>query len=255
MPESTRSIGTALVTGGTRGLGRELVLALAAAGTRTWTVARRRRGIEALSRDAPGVTVFQGDLTSRGTTARIARRFAKDGVSLDLLVHNAGLLGPRVPLAQWSRTDFDAVMAANVSAPFDLTRRLLPRCHTGTVVVFITSGVTTAVRTEWGAYQVSKVAVENLARTFAREFGPAGPRVLIVDPGSMRTAMRAAAYPDEDPMSVRPPAVVAAQLLALVRGGDWTSGERVAVHQERPSGRPLDLEGLPGSEARPDGRA
>ncbi len=229
MPESTPSLATALVTGGTRGLGRELVLALDAAGARTWTVARRRRGIEALGRDVPGVTVFQGDLTSRGTTARISRRFAKDGISLDLLIHNAGLLGPRLPLAQWSRKDFDAVMAANVSAPFDLTRRLLPRCHAGTVIVFVSSGVTTAVRTDWGAYQVSKVAMENLAETFAKELGAAGPRVLIVDPGSMRTAMRAAAYPDEEPISVRPPSVVAEKMLTLVRGGGWKSGERVVV--------------------------
>ncbi|MEO8478364.1 MAG: SDR family NAD(P)-dependent oxidoreductase [Gemmatimonadota bacterium] len=229
MPESTPSIATALVTGGTRGLGRELVLALDAAGARTWTVARRRRGIEALGRDVPGVTVFQGDLTSRGTAARISRRFAKDGISLDLLIHNAGLLGPRLPLAQWSRKDFDAVMAANVSAPFDLTRRLLPRCHAGTVIVFVSSGVTTAVRTDWGAYQVSKVAMENLAETFAKEFGAGGPRVLIVDPGSMRTAMRAAAYPDEEPISVRPPSVVAEKMLTLVRDGGWESGERVAV--------------------------
>lgn len=229
MPESTSFPNTALVTGGTRGLGRELVMALSASGTRTWTVARRRRGIEALGREVPGVTVFQGDLTSRGTTARISRRFAKDGVSLDLLIHNAGLLGPRLPLAQWSRKDFDAVMAANVSAPFDLTRRLLPRCHAGTVVVFVSSGVTTAVRTEWGAYQVSKVAMENLARTFAKEFGAEGPRVLIVDPGSMRTAMRAAAYPDEDPMSVRPPSVVAQRMLELVRGGGWKTGDRITM--------------------------
>ncbi len=229
MPESTPSIATALVTGGTRGLGRALVLALDASGIRTWTVARRRRGIEALNRDVPGVTVFQGDLTSRGTSARISRRFAKDGVSLDLLIHNAGLLGPRVPLAQWSRKDFDAVMAANVSAPFDLTRRLLPRCHAGTVVVFVSSGVTTAVRADWGAYQVSKVAMENLAETFAKEFDAGGPRVLIVDPGSMRTEMRAAAYPDEEPMSVRPPSVVAEKMLTLVRGGGWNSGERVTI--------------------------
>lgn len=229
MPESTASIATALVTGGTRGLGRELVMALDATGARTWTVARRRRGIEALSRDVPGVTVFQGDLTSRGTTARISRRFAKDGVSLDLLIHNAGLLGPRVPLAQWSRKDFDAVMAANVSAPFDLTRRLLPRCHAGTVIVFVSSGVTTAIRTEWGAYQVSKVAMENLAETFAKEFGAEGPRVLIVDPGSMRTEMRAAAYPDEDPMSVRPPSVVALKMLEVVRDTGWRSGEKVTI--------------------------
>jgi NAD(P)-dependent dehydrogenase (short-subunit alcohol dehydrogenase family) len=219
-------IRTALVTGGTRGLGRALVEALVTGGTTTWTVARRRRGIEALTRALPTVRAIQGDLTGRGTPARIARRFARDGVVLDLLIHNAGLLGPRLPLAQWSRQQFDAVLAANLSAPHDLTRRLLARCHAGTRVVFVSSGVTQSVRQNWGGYQVSKVAVENLAASYALERGHLGPRVLIFNPGPMRTEMRRAAYPDEDPDTIPEPEVVARELLHLVARDDRPSGAR-----------------------------
>lgn len=212
---------TALVTGGTRGLGLALVLRLARAGTVVYTVARRRRGIDALRslarQEGLPIIALQGDLTTLGTPRRIARRLAKDGVVLDLLVHNAGLLGPRVPLADWSRRDFDAVIAANLSAPFDLTRRLLPRFGPESRVVFVSSGVTSGIRTRWGAYQISKVALETLAGIYAAEGGDDGPIIAIFDPGVMRTAMRAEAYPDEDPATLPEPDMVAEELLELTK--------------------------------------
>jgi NAD(P)-dependent dehydrogenase (short-subunit alcohol dehydrogenase family) len=232
------TIKTALVTGGTRGLGLELVLQLARSGALVYTVARRRRQIDLLRRTATAeklpIVVLQGDLIALGTPRRIARRLAKDGIGLDLMVHNAGLLGLRAPLSDWSRREFDRVIAANLSAPFDLTRRLLPRLGGGSRVVFVSSGVTIGIRRGWGAYQVSKVAMENLALTFAAELGEGGPIVAIFNPGPMRTAMRAAAYPEEDPTTMPEPAVVAAELLELVEnltvqqhGGSFAAkGER-----------------------------
>ncbi len=217
---------TAFVTGGSRGLGRATVAELMAGGTATWTVTRRQRSVERLRHDLPGLHVFQGDLGQRGTAARIARRLARDQVTLDLVVHNAGLLGPRVPLAQWSRKQFDQVMAVNLSATHDISRRLLPRCHSTTLMIFITSGVTQGVRSGWGAYQISKVALENLAATYAKEWGDSGPRVVIFDPGAMRTDMRHAAYPDEDPATLRPPEHVAAAMLRLASRDDLVSGNR-----------------------------
>jgi NAD(P)-dependent dehydrogenase (short-subunit alcohol dehydrogenase family) len=215
----TNTTRTALVTGGTRGLGLALVLRLARSGTVVYTVARRRRGIDALRslarHERLPIIVLQGDLVALGTPRRIARRLAKDGVVLDLLIHNAGLLGPRVPLADWSRRDFDAVLAANLSAPFDLTRRLLPRFGPGSRAIFVSSGVTNGIRTGWGAYQISKVALETLAGIFAAEGGDGAPTIAIFDPGVMRTAMRAAAYPDEDPATLPEPDTVAEELLAL----------------------------------------
>jgi NAD(P)-dependent dehydrogenase (short-subunit alcohol dehydrogenase family) len=219
-------IRTACITGGTQGLGLALVLRLARSGTTVYTVARRRRGIEALRRlareEALPVHVLQGDLIALGTPRRLVRRVVRDGVTLDLVVHNAGLLGPRVPLTSWSRRTFDAVMSANLSAPFDLTRRLVPHCAPGATIVFVSSGVTTGVRSDWGAYQVSKVALENLAATFAAELPTTGPLVAIIDPGRMRTAMRAAAYPDEDPAQLPDADQVAVRLLEVVARMDRT---------------------------------
>lgn len=222
-------VATALVTGGTRGLGRALVGALHCSGTRVWTVARHRKGIESLHQDCPGVEVIQGDLSSRGTPRRISRAIAASQLPLDLIIHNAAVLGKRLPLVLWSRQEFDRVLLVNLTAPFDLTRRLLVRCHANSTIVFISSGVTSAIRSEWGAYQISKVALENLALTFAKEVGPLGPRILVVDPGALRTAMRAAAYPTEDPSHLPSPESVAQRLVDIVEGGDWKSGDRITL--------------------------
>jgi NAD(P)-dependent dehydrogenase (short-subunit alcohol dehydrogenase family) len=213
-------IETALVTGGSRGLGRSLVLALTKGGSTVYTIARKRRGLDALKRaasaEALDLTCLQGDLSDLGTSRRIIRRITRDSKSLDLVVHNAGILGPRAPLANWSRREFDRVIAANLSAPFDLTRRLLPHLSPGAAVVFISSGVTQGVRQGWGAYQISKVAMESMATIFAAELGDKGPTIAIVDPGPMQTEMRAAAYPAEDPGTLPDPDEVARQLLEIV---------------------------------------
>ena len=96
-------------------------------------------------------------------------------------------------------------MMANVFGPFDLTRQLLPVLHRGAAIEFVSSGVTGRPRTRWGVYQVSKVALEGMAGIWAKELADHGVRVFVVDPGAMRTEMRARAYPQEDPATLTPP--------------------------------------------------
>ncbi len=216
-----RSQRTAIVTGGTHGLGHALVMGLARHGTRVYTLARGRPALARLARaaaahDLPIVPVL-GDVADGAAIGRLARRLAADRCRVHLVIHNAGRLGPRAPLADWPRREFERVMAVNVVAAQELTRRLVPRLGRQAVLAFVSSGVTDAPRTGWGAYEVSKVAVERLAAIYALELAPRGVRTVILQPGAMRTRMRAAAYPLEDPASVPTPEAVADRLLAALQ--------------------------------------
>lgn len=200
---------TAVITGATRGLGRALTDAFARRGYRVYATARSRDALDALAADAiregRDVVGVEGDVSKVEDNARLARRLAADGVRPALIIHNAGLLGPRVPLAEYPPDAFAEVMAVNVFGPFDLTRQLLPLVAGEARILFVSSGAGTGPRERWGAYNVSKIAVEGLGGIFARELGERGIRVYLVDPGPMRTAMRARAYPDEDPSTLELP--------------------------------------------------
>ncbi len=213
---------TAVVTGGTKGLGLALVTGLARDGWRVYTIARSQPALARLARQAASADLpiipVRGDVTDTAAVGRLVRRLAADRCRPDLLIHNAGLLGIRAPLAEWPRGKFEQVMAVNVTAPFDLTRRLLTRLRDGATIAFVSSGVTHAPRRDWGAYEVSKVALERLAEVFALELAPRRIASVIVQPGRMRTAMRAAAFPDEDPAMLPPPEAVANRMLQLLSG-------------------------------------
>ena len=221
-PES-RHGPTAVITGGTRGLGRALVLAFARRGYRVYATARGADALDALAREAAGealdVVPLRADASRVGDNARVVRRLADDGLRADVVVHNAGLLGPRVELAEYPPDVFRDVMAANVFGPYDLTRQLVPVLGAGAALLYVSSGASLGPRTRWGAYNVSKIALDGLAGIWARELAPRGLRVYIVDPGPMRTGMRAAAYPDEDPATLEPPDARTAPFLWLAEHG------------------------------------
>jgi NAD(P)-dependent dehydrogenase (short-subunit alcohol dehydrogenase family) len=208
-PDDHRPARTAVVTGGTRGLGRALVLAFAQRGFRVYTTARGAEALAALNREMEGaaldVVPLEADVGRVEDNAKVARRVADDGRRVDVLVHNAALLGPRTELAAHPPDVFQQVMLANVFGPFDLTRQLLPVLQRGAAIEFVSSGVTGRPRTRWGVYQVSKIALEGMAGIWAKELADGGVRVFVVDPGPMRTDMRARAYPQEDPATLAPP--------------------------------------------------
>jgi NAD(P)-dependent dehydrogenase (short-subunit alcohol dehydrogenase family) len=151
---------------------------------------------------------------------------------VSVLVHNAGLLGPRVPLSEYPPDVFAQVMAVNVFGPFDLTRQLLPLLGPGATIEFVSSGAGTGPRERWGAYNVSKIAVEGLGGIFARELAGRDVRVYLVDPGPMRTGMRARAYPDEDPATLDLPDARAGVFVWLAESPDAPpSGTRVDARE------------------------
>ena len=220
-----------MVTGGTRGLGRALAFAFARRGCRVYATARGADALDALARDAEreglDVVPLRADASRAEDNARLVRQLADDGRRADVVVHNAGLLGPRVELADFPPYVFEQVMAANVFGPYDLTRPLLPVLGAGAALFFVSSGASLGPRTRWGAYNVSKIALDGLAGIWARELAPRGFRVYIVDPGPMRTGMRAEAYPDEDPATLEPPEARTAPFLWLAEHGTLEqTGER-----------------------------
>ena len=137
---------------------------------------------------------------------------------LDLLINNAGILGPRVSLMEYPLRDWREVLRINLSGTFYVSReaaRIMQRQRSG-CIVSISSSVGRQGRAGWGAYAVSKFGVEGLTQVLADELRSFGVRALTFNPGGTRTSMRAAAYPDEDPLHLRPPEVPAQALLRLV---------------------------------------
>ncbi|NUO41409.1 MAG: SDR family oxidoreductase, partial [Streptomyces sp.] len=204
----------AIITGASRGLGRALAEALAARG---WDLVLDARNAETLHKTAAGVaargtrvTALPGDVTDAGHRAGLVGA-ARELGGLDLLVNNAGVLGaePLVPLGDHSLGGFRAALETNVVAPLGLLQEALPELRaapSGAVVNVSSDAGAEAYRT-WGAYGATKAALDQLSAVLAVE--EPGLRVWWVDPGGMRTAMLAAAEPDEDLSGTPTPADIA----------------------------------------------
>ncbi len=209
----------ALITGASRGLGRQLALAFAREGAaRLVLVARNAAALDEVARQvrdiAPGarVLVVAADLGREEDVERVAAvTLGAFAGRLDVLVNNASILGPTpLPfLLDYPLDDFRAVLATNLIAPFLLIKKLLPAMiDGGGSIINVTSDAGVVGYPGWGAYGISKFGIEGLSRTWAAELEGSGVRVNWVDPGSMNTAMHRAAEPDEDPAQWADPADV-----------------------------------------------
>ena len=203
---------TILITGAGSGLGRALALHCARAGA--CVILSGRNGtkldrvydeIEALGAPQPAIAALDLASATAVDYDALARIIGDEFGQLDGLVHAAGLLGDRTPLEQYDVPTWCKVLHVNLTAPFILTQILLPhlRKSKDASVIFVSSGVVKKSRPFWGAYAVSKTGLESVRSMLAEELeGEANIRVNSVNPGRMRTAMRAAAYPAEDPNTV-----------------------------------------------------
>ncbi len=215
-----------LITGASSGLGRALSLACARAGASVILAGRNAAKldevydeIEATGASRPAVVEL--DLAKAtaveydALAAVIEREFGK----LDGLVHAAALLGDRTPMEQYDVPAWCRVLHVNLTAPFILTQVLLPglRKSADASVIFVSSGVVKKPRPFWGAYAVSKAGLEALQAMWAQELeSETNIRLNSVNPGRLRTQMRASAYPAEDPNTVPPPQSVCGIFLYLL---------------------------------------
>jgi len=215
----------ALVTGASRGLGAALARRLARGGARVVLVAREPKALEALAAEihAQGGQAYAlpADLADKRAILPLAAAAAELAGPIDILIHNASTLGP-VPLRLLLDTaceDLEQVLSVNVLGPFRLSKALAGSMalRGGGLIVHVTSDASVQAYARWGAYSVSKAALDHLARLWAAELGELGVRVLSVDPGEMRTRMHADAVPDADPATLAEPDDVAARILRLMR--------------------------------------
>lgn len=214
----------ALITGASAGLGRALARRLAERGHPVVLVARQREPLLATvaSITAAGGTAHAvvGDLGRPEAARSIAAQASALVGRVGLLVHNASTLGPlpMPALADTRPEDLQAVLEVNVLGPFRLTRALLGGLGLGQggTVLHVSSDAAVEAYPGWGAYSVSKAALDHLSRVWAAELADAGVRVLSVDPGEMDTRMHADAIPDADRSTLADPDDVAVQLVALL---------------------------------------
>ena len=192
-----------MITGASRGLGRALALAFAREGVSLVLNSRSEDSLEPVAGEAEEtgaeVLAIPADVSVGVEVERLVDESVRRFGRIDVLVNNAGVLGPRVPIEEYPEDEWHKVLDANLTAPFLLTRTVIPHMSEGGSIINMTSGVSVEGRAEWGAYSVSKFGMEGLTQILAAELKDRGIRVNSVDPGGMRTEMRAAAYPDEDP--------------------------------------------------------
>jgi NAD(P)-dependent dehydrogenase (short-subunit alcohol dehydrogenase family) len=225
-----------LVTGATSGLGRALALECARAGATVILCGRNAKKlervydeIEALYAPQPAIAVLDLATATAVDYDALAHTVATEFGRLDGLVHAAGLLGDRTPLEQYDVPTWCKVLHVNLTAPFILTQVLLPslRKSPDASVVFVSSGVVRNSRPFWGAYAVAKTGLESVRSMLSQELeGEPNLRINSINPGKMRTPMRAAAYPAEDPNTLPTPASVTGPFLYLLSAhGRGTDGE------------------------------
>jgi NAD(P)-dependent dehydrogenase (short-subunit alcohol dehydrogenase family) len=215
-----------LITGAGSGLGRALALECARAGAGVILAGRNGAKldrvydeIEAMGAPQPAIAVLDLASATAQDYDRLAQVIDEEFGKLDGLVHAAALLGDRTPLEQYDVPTWCKVLHVNLTAPFILTQVLLAalRKSEDASIIFVSSGVVKQPRPFWGAYAVSKTGLESVRSMLSEELeGEANIRVNSVNPGRMRTAMRAAAYPAEDPNTVPPAESVCGAFLYLL---------------------------------------
>lgn len=212
----------ALVTGASRGIGYALALGLAKAGAHVVALARTQGGLEELDDEIRGLnldapTLVPVDMTDYDALDRLGAALFERFKRLDILIANAGMLGPLSPLSHVAVKDFTKVIDTNITANWRLLRSMDPLLQLSDAgrAVFVSSSVARTPRAFWGSYALSKAALESLALTYALETQTTAIRANILNPGALRTHMRAAAMPGEDPQSLATPDVLVATVIAI----------------------------------------
>lgn len=225
----------ALITGASRGIGAAVARRFAAEGAHVVLIARTAGGLEEVDDEIRGAggqaTLVPLDLREFDKIDELGAALFDRFGRLDALVGNAAILGDLTPVHHMDPDAWEAVIALNLSANWRLLRSLDPllRASDAGRAIFVTSGAAHGVFPYWGAYATSKAALETLVKTYAAENAKTPIRANIVDPGAVRTAMRAQAFPGEDPMSLPAPDSITDAFVELAETGCRWTGEVVPV--------------------------
>jgi NAD(P)-dependent dehydrogenase (short-subunit alcohol dehydrogenase family) len=232
----------ALVTGASRGIGRAVALELARRGAHVVALARTQGGLEDLDDAIRAIggeaTLVPCDIADFAALDRLGATIHERWGKLDILVGNAGMLGTLSPLGHYDPPLWEKVFAVNVTANWRLIRSLDPllRLSDAGRAVFITSGVAqrAEMRPYWGLYGATKAALDAIARSYAAETVNLTPvRVMLVNPGPLRTRMRASAMPGEDPMILKTPEDVAPKIADLCAPSSTETGKLYDFPQDK----------------------
>jgi NAD(P)-dependent dehydrogenase (short-subunit alcohol dehydrogenase family) len=229
----------ALITGASRGIGAAVAEAYARQGARLILVSRDVPGLESTDDRIQSVggeaTLVPFDLAKSEMIDTLATELAKKFGRIDIFVGNAATLGVLSPLQDTKPRDFNHVMAVNCHANW----RLLRAIHGGLLaskngrVIFTTSGVTAFNPAYWGAYNISKSALESLAMTYANETASTNIRCNLIDPGVVRTQMRAEAFPGENPATLPLPESIADLYVQLAMDSQTDTGLKIIASANR----------------------
>ena len=235
LPDLTGRI--TLVTGATRGIGWQASLALAKAGSHIIALGRTQGALEELDdtiRAAGGeCTLVPMDLRQFDGIDMLGKQIHERWGRLDGLFGNAGVLGEITPAPHTTPKTWDQVMDINLTANYRLIRSLdIPlRASSSGRALFVSSGVAKSHRAYWGAYAASKAALDAFVTCYANETTQTNLKVNMIDPGAMRTQMRAKAVPGEDPSVLPDPADIA-PLIANMLSPDYDkTAQRVHFHE------------------------
>ena len=232
-----------LITGAGAGIGRAAALTYARHGATVILLGRNLKKLEAVYDEIeqngwpmPAIYPLNLEIASDSDFIKLAETIEQEFGRLDGLLHNASVLGALKPISQFPTSEWQQIMQVNLNAAFMLTRELLPllRQAEQASVIFTSSGVGHKGRAHWGAYSVSKFATEGLMQVLAdEEDGISNVRVNSVNPGGTRTAMRASAFPGEDPQSLPTPEAIMPIYLYLM-GDESRHLNGQAFHAQAP---------------------
>ena len=215
----------ALVTGASRGLGRAVALALARSGAHVIAVARTVGGLEelddAIKAEGNSSTLVPLDLTDGDAIDRLGAEIFQRWGKLDAMFGNAAQLGVLTPLAHLDVNIWEKTLTVNLTANWRLIRSMDPllRLSVAGRSLFVSSGAARHCHPFWGAYSISKAGLEAMIHTYAAETATTSIKVNLLDPGPMRTAMRAQAMPGENPVALPDPANITAQIVEMLSPG------------------------------------